>query len=132
MTRKDRETVFWKTNGKCAYCGCELQKGWHVDHVEALGRNSKYCKDKKRFVHDGTCNKPQNDHIDNYMPSCPSCNITKSGMSVQSFREYIERTVTILNANHYAAYRFAKRYGLVAETPKPVVFYFEQSTNKHD
>ncbi|MVM34585.1 hypothetical protein GO755_31440 [Spirosoma sp. HMF4905] len=24
-----------KFGDKCAYCGCELTKGWHIDEVEA-------------------------------------------------------------------------------------------------
>ena len=46
-------------------------------------------------------------------------------MSLQGFREYIEQTVESLNKNRYAAYKFAKRYGLIQETIKPVLFYFE-------
>ena len=34
MTKKERELIFNKYNGKCAYCGCELKKGWHIDHIE--------------------------------------------------------------------------------------------------
>jgi len=46
-------------------------------------------------------------------------------MSLEKFRAYIQQTVDSLNKNKYAAYKFAKRYGLVQETIKPVVFYFE-------
>ena len=30
MTKKERELIFNKYNGKCAYCGCELKKGFHA------------------------------------------------------------------------------------------------------
>lgn len=125
MKKSDRQKIFDMTVGRCAYCGCDLGRGWHVDHVKALGRNSRYDKEKRKFVHDGTCNFPENDHQDNYLPSCPSCNITKSGASVEDFRGYIGRTIDIMNQKHYAAYRFAKKFGLINETPKPIVFYFE-------
>ena len=34
MKKIERELIFNKYNGKCAYCGCELKKGWHIDHIE--------------------------------------------------------------------------------------------------
>jgi hypothetical protein len=34
MKAKDRELVYKKYDGHCAYCGCVLEKGWHVDHLE--------------------------------------------------------------------------------------------------
>lgn len=38
ISKKQREVVFNKYGGKCAYCGCALEKGWHVDHVEPCRR----------------------------------------------------------------------------------------------
>lgn len=125
---KKRELIRMKYGGKCAYCGCELGKRWNADHLEPLHRDSRYDKEKKRFVLTGTCQHPENDHFDNIMPSCVSCNITKATMTLEKFRAYIQQTVDSLNHNRYAAYKFAKRYGLIQETVKPVVFYFETIT----
>ncbi|KQC02082.1 HNH endonuclease [Pedobacter sp. Hv1] len=44
MKKSDREFVFNKFGGKCAYCGNELLKGWHVDHKEPIGRRWKYVE----------------------------------------------------------------------------------------
>lgn len=125
MTKKQRQEVFDKYGGKCAYCGCELGKRWHADHLEALHRDSIYDKERRKYVLTGTCQHPENDRLENLMPSCASCNITKATCDLEAFRGYIQRTVESLNKNHYAAYKFAKRYGLIQETVKPVVFYFE-------
>lgn len=125
MKKADRQLIFDKYGGRCAYCGCELKKGWHVDHLEAVHRESEYSKETGKYVLTGVCRHPENDHFDNYMPSCASCNITKSTVPLESFRRYIENTVESLNKNHYAAYKFAKRFGLIQETPKEVKFYFE-------
>ena len=38
MKKTDREKVFNKCGGRCAYCGDELKKGWHVDHMEPVER----------------------------------------------------------------------------------------------
>lgn len=109
-----RQKVWNKSNGHCWYCGDQLQKGWHVDHFLPLGRN-----------HDGTCDNPENDHIDNLVPSCPSCNIMKSSMDIETFRWLIGNFVTRLNRD-ITVYRHAKRYGLVQETGNEVRFYFER------
>ena len=153
LSKAEREIVKKKYGGKCAYCEGELKKNWHRDHLLPVGRTQKYVPshyrhkvtkqkfDQKdlpqgwsrddyeriasKYVYD-KMRYPERDTIENSMPSCHSCNITKSTMSLEEFRKYIENTVESLNKNHYAAYKFAKRYGLVQETIKPVVFYFER------
>lgn len=43
MTKAEkRKVIFDKFGGRCAYCGCELQKGWHVDEVLPVIRKYKY------------------------------------------------------------------------------------------
>lgn len=151
MDKKDRQKVFEMCGGRCAYCGMELTARWQVDHIEPVNRAQKrkegYYQHKEtkvrcdqinlperwymdyewipaKYVFDKMLN-PERDTIENSMPSCHSCNITKSNMSVDEFRDYIEQTVECLNKGNYRAYKFAKRYGQVHETVKPVVFYFE-------
>lgn len=114
MKVKDRELVFNKYGGKCAYCGCDLTKGWHVDHIEPIVRN---------WV-DGSCEKPENENLQNYNPSCPSCNIQKNSYTLEQFRENIKQFVNSLN-QYSTQYKFAKKYGLIKETEVDVKFYFE-------
>lgn len=133
MTKKERNIVFEKYGGKCAYCGCELQKGWHVDHLDSCRRLTEdvqvlqpegvYPRYKyvTKFV--GYAN-PNAHHIDNYMPSCPSCNINKHGDTIEEFRRSIEGYLRSLNLR-MVQYKMVKKYRLVEETNKPVVFYFE-------
>lgn len=147
MEKKQRQIVFDKFDGKCAYCGCELQKGWHVDHVEPCRRKRKWVSGgyynkhtgemlpmlleesdafeyrEGRWVDDGFTN-PEANHIDNYFPSCPSCNINKHGDTIEQFRKSIHGYLNSLNLR-MVQYKMAKKYGLVQETNKPVVFYFE-------
>jgi hypothetical protein len=49
MKKTDRELIFNKYGGKCAYCGCELEKGWHTDHIEPIVRDFIYNRNKQRF-----------------------------------------------------------------------------------
>ena len=114
MTKKERELIFNKYNGKCAYCGCELKKGFHVDHIEPIVRNWL----------NGTCEKPENENLENYNPSCPSCNIQKNSYTLEQFRENIKQFVNSLN-QYSTQYKFAKKYGLVSENEIDVKFYFE-------
>jgi hypothetical protein len=151
MKKEDRQKVFDKYGGRCAYCGCELPANWHCDHLEPVNRTQKklegYHRHKEtkeriassnlperwymeyeyipsKYVFDKMLN-PERDTVDNAMPSCHSCNITKSNEPLEDFRGYIEGTVAQLNKSHNACFKFAKRFGLVQETPKPVVFFFE-------
>lgn len=113
MKKKDRILIFEKYNGKCAYCGCELVKGWHVDHIEPIVRNN-----------DGTCENPHNKTFKNYNPSCASCNINKHSMTLEQFRMSIKKYVESLN-KYSVQYKMAKKFGLIKEKPIEVVFYFE-------
>lgn len=125
MKSKDRQLIFEKYGGKCAYCGCELPvKGWHADHIEAIVRDFVYNSDKGRYVTTGTCEKPENECLENYNPSCASCNIQKSSFSLEQFRENIKQFVNSLNS-YSTQYKFAKKYGLIKETEIEVKFYFE-------
>ena len=114
MNKKDRELIFNKYGGKCAYCGCNLQKGWHIDHIEPIVRNWL----------NGTFEKPENENLENYNPSCPSCNIQKNSYTLEQFRQNIKQFVSYLN-KYSTQYKFAKKYGLVSENEIEVKFYFE-------
>lgn len=109
-----REKVFKKYGGKCAYCGCELVKGWHVDHFLPVVRNP--LTGAKLY--------PERDNLDNMMPSCASCNINKHSMDIEDFRNLIKGFMKHLNEIS-TQYKIAKRYGLVEEKDIEVKFYFE-------
>ena len=70
--KKIREIVFKKYDCKCAYCGVELEKGWHVDHIN-----------------------PQvygvNNDLSNLNPSCKDCNNYKCHSQLETFRMYAKQ-----------------------------------------
>ena len=125
MKKLDRELIFNKYGGRCAYCGCELQKGWHVDEIEPVRRNWKYERVggewKKKYT---DCQHPERFNLENQNPACASCNINKHSDSLEEFRQNIAAYMKHLNEVS-TQYKIAKRYGLVQEIEKPVVFYFE-------
>ena len=149
ISKKDRQAVFDMYGGRCAYCGCELVKGWCVDHIEPIQRKMKRIGGYKhrvtgeyannttnaqslleeyeyvpyRNVPDG-CDNPEKDVIENMAPSCFSCNSYKHSMSLETFRKQVGLLVERLNKS-FTQYKIAKRFGLIEEKQNPVVFYFE-------
>ena len=77
MRTETRKRVYQKYNGKCAYCGCDLEKGWHVDHI-------------KPKVIGGS------DSLENFNPSCKHCNTYKGGAGIEEYRTQLKR---MLNEN---------------------------------
>lgn len=64
---KERDIVFNKYKGKCAYCGCDLVKGWHVDHLKPVVREMEYCKTKQDWIYNGNMKFKEADVIENKM-----------------------------------------------------------------
>lgn len=94
-----REDVFNLTKGKCFYCGCDLDiNNYHIDHFIPK-------------VKGGKCGK-------NNVPSCIDCNIMKSNLTIEEFREII---YNLLNSSIQG--RLISKY----YTPKKndFKFYFE-------
>ena len=119
MTGKQRQQVFEKTDGRCAYCGVELpDKGWHLDHIKPVYRG-----------HDGIHPKYRGeDTVENALPACARCNRWKGVWSVDEFRAEIGAQVARLRRDS-AAFRLAEDYGQVACVMARVVFYFESQNN---
>jgi len=115
---KQRQMIWDKSGGVCWYCGEGLQSAWHTDHFLPLGRNP-----------DRTISNPENDNFDNLVPACPGCNIMKSDMDIDDFRQLIGIFTKRLNRD-ISIYRHARKYGLVRETDEEVVFWFENNKDK--
>lgn len=110
-----RQRVFDKYNGHCAYCGCEIEyERFHVDHLISY------------MYHKGEDGEP------NFMPACRDCNLFKSALTLEEFREKIRTKA-------YAGYaqspffdsdsiscRIAKKYGLDENPNAEIAFLFEK------
>lgn len=130
----NRQKIFDKYGGRCAYCGCELQKGWHVDEIEPVRRSWKYKRKENGSIIHGENFEPIKErfmlhperlHLDNQNPACASCNINKHSDGLEEFRKMIAHFITTLNRDN-TQYKIAKRYGLITETGIDVKFYFEK------
>lgn len=133
MKKADRQKIFEKCGGRCAYCGRKLGKSWHVDEIEPVLRYTKYRRDehgriltngngddlKDRFV-----THPERFNIDNQNPACPRCNGWKATFDLETFRQEISEQVKRARA-YSCNFRMAEDFGLIKETGILVKFYFE-------
>lgn len=109
ISKKLRQLVFDRYNGKCAYCGTELINGWQVDHIypQVYGGSS---------------------HIDNLNPSCKDCNNYKCYMDLEGYRKQLSKML-----NEKPEYLFKSKtkmqvainMGSIQHTKWNGLFYFE-------
>ena len=113
LTKQQRQQVYNKYNGHCAYCGCELEyKDMQVDHLIPLNDWNNSHTDEELWS------------MDNLMPSCRLCNHYKRNYTLEHFREAIEKIPFKLNRDSYI-YRVGVKYGMVLANEYNVKFYFE-------
>jgi len=107
MKKNLRNRILAKYGSHCAYCGIHLEyDNLQVDHIEAQAL--------------GGC-----DSIENYNPSCRSCNATKSTYTVEDFRRRLVDDVTRLRRDS-SKFRILERFGVVAQIKMEVKFYYEK------
>lgn len=103
----DRQAVYAKYDGHCAYCGKEITiKEMEVDHVIP-----------QRYH--GT------DDMDNLMPSCHTCNHYKRANSLENFRDWLLGELIDRLMKVYI-FRVALRYGMITINGWDKKFYFEK------
>ena len=122
LTKQQRTDLKMKFGGHCAYCGCELGDKWHADHIEAVKRDIIYVGGGKLIS--GEMTKPHLDTIENMNPACVPCNLNKSSMSIEGWRGVLGGYRKALIRDSHT-FRHSLRFGLVACTDKPVMFFFE-------
>ena len=107
LTAAERQQIYEKFGGRCAYCGCEITiKDMQADHVVPL--------------HLGGA-----DDIANLYPACRACNHYKSTYTVERFREIIERAYDT-QMKYSATFRNLVRFGMIVRPRKDVKFWFER------
>lgn len=131
--KHEREMVYKKLNGKCAYCGEDIKlKDMQIDHIipQSLfwGNIKSNHKVPSFLSHLG---EDDVHHIDNLNPACRVCNNWKNSFDLELFRSEIQEQIKRLN-KYSSNYRMAKRYGLVTECSYPITFYFEREGKKFD
>lgn len=122
----DRINIYNRMNWKCWYCWINITlKEMQVDHIIPQ-------RNFKRDIYYKEFNIPNFlkhldfwdiNHIDNLICACRSCNNYKSAFTLEDFRKELWLQIERINKN--ANYKLAKRYWLIKEIKKEIIFYFE-------
>ena len=88
-----RTAIFRIYKEKCAYCGRTIQqRDMHIDHI--IPSNMSACNDTDvdQYLQELERLGFVRDCIENYLPSCPACNVEKSNrvytaLNLRSFHE---------------------------------------------
>lgn len=103
----DREKVWAKYGGRCAYCGCEISiKDMQVDHINPKRSGGI-------------------DDMDNLNPSCRLCNHYKRANKLEVFRSW-QLGGLVDRLRKIYIFRVAERYGIVSVNGFTNKFYFER------
>lgn len=124
-SKSQKATLRAKYGGRCAYCGAVLDK-MHADHLRPVIRVTKDPFGKRLPAADCRLIRPELNTVKNMMPACAPCNLHKGGYSLEEWRTLIARAGDVL-AREKSIYRAAVRFGVVAQTENPVVFFFERA-----
>lgn len=107
LSKEERQQVYEKCNGHCAYCGCKLgYKDMQVDHMVPLRIGGA-------------------DETSNMLPACRSCNHYKATLGVEGYRRYLAGIAHRLMRDSIP-FQVAARFGIVRHTGDDVTFYFER------
>ena len=107
LSKTERQKIYANMNGRCAYCGCEIEyKDMQVDHIKPLRIGGA-------------------DTLDNMISSCRRCNHYKSTLDLEGFRTYLHGIHERLSRDS-VPYQTGKRFGMIKEVHSPVIFYFER------
>jgi 5-methylcytosine-specific restriction endonuclease McrA len=117
----DRNKVYQKYDGHCAYCGKKITfKEMQVDH-KIPKRNAVSLATKNLL---GEWVLPDLNVFENLMPSCRRCNHYKRAESLNRYRGMIDTIPEILKENYI--FKVALDYGLIEIKEWDGVFYFER------
>jgi len=107
-----RLRIFDKYKGRCAYCGCQLEDRFALDHIIPANRG---IKGHASFKDETNLN-----------PSCYTCNSSKSNKSIIEWKQSIVDKANSF-ANLHPSNKVLLKHGLISVTSKinDFKFYFE-------
>ena len=128
ISKKNRELIRLKYNGKCAYSGTDLEPDWQVDHIKPVVRN----------WFDGTMIFKEDDCLENMVPVQKIINHYKHSLELNEFRTWLlgglherlkklpknPRTEKGQKRKNYLL-KVAGYFGITKNKPFSGTFYFE-------
>lgn len=124
-SKRQKDDLRAKFGGRCAYCGCELDKGMHADHLEPVVRLNTDPWGRRLPAAECKLLKPERNVVSNMMPACKGCNLHKGGYPLEHWRALLQRSGEIVAAQT-STFRAGVRMGVITVSDAPVVFYFER------
>jgi|SRR5688572_7130872 len=132
LYRLTKEMLYQKFDGLCAFCGFELGERWHIWDIEPVQTVVNY---KGEII-------LGDDSYENKLPACVSCNSTRTHgnmamnqfrdtgrkLSIEQFRQWLYHEFDFMKNYSMTSTYYKKciKYGLIEETGKEIVFYFER------
>lgn len=100
-----RKEILKKYDGRCAYCGNQINEtNMTIDHFDPKSKGGSLS-------------------IHNLVPSCKRCNEIKADGSIKDMKKKIEKSIKTLSRNK--DFQMLKKYGLLKIEKEPIVFYYE-------
>lgn len=124
-TKAQRAALRDKFGGRCAYCGNELGRAMHADHLEPCIRVTRDPWGRSLPADECYMVKPERNTADNMMPACAPCNLHKGSYDLEGWRDILQRSAAIV-AKQTSTFRAGERFGVITVSDAPVVFYFER------
>ncbi|WOF43806.1 HNH endonuclease [Sphingopyxis indica] len=123
-SKRQREALRAKYDGRCAYCGNVLDK-MHADHKEPVTRITRDPWGKPLPADECRLVNPERNVVANMMPACAPCNLHKGGYSLEGWRDILQRSAAIMRRDT-STFRAGERFGIIVANEQPVIFYFEK------
>ena len=121
LKKEKRQLIHQKYNGRCAYCGDKLEYSkMHVDHIIPLYRRWTNLELEKYGKVKGS------GKIDNLMPSCQTCNLSKSTFTLDVWKEQICLKINRLRRDS-SSFRLIEKFNLIKVKNSDIIFYFEKN-----
>ena len=117
MNKTTRKKVWNKTGGRCYYCGCKLVWG---------GKNNNKRTFCVEHIRQNNRRDESTSHIDNLVPSCKSCNSTKSNNDLETFRERLAYRSSDWIQMHPFDLMVMRQQGYAMPSCERYTFYFEK------
>ena len=123
MKREIRELVYKKYNGKCAYCGKEIEyKEMQVDHIFPQKRKHWLKSDGMKKMENLNFNNIND--FENLNPACRRCNHYKRALTLNDFRKLLLSLHERIEKQYID--KVAIDYGVIILKPFDGKFYFEK------
>lgn len=126
-----KDTILKKTNNKCAYCGCDILQ-WQ-DYYDLLDSH-KHKYEIAQIDHIHSKFNGGEDHPDNLIGCCKTCNSRKGKRNIEDFRMYYRRL-----QNNVPSFTDIQLEWLIKHTNyleymntlPCVIFHFEENKNEN-